>query len=518
MYPYHPVAWDDLCSVPFPRLDRLLVAFAELQPLAGAAEVERIISSYPSQRTQALRARMILLARESKQLSTLFGLEEIAARLPQGQTTLLEQSRQIAEGLREISILQTRLNTTERPVLRAPQGEVLVKEIENFRHRIAGFQQPLAGEFRAAAIEWAKIAQKQLDEARSILGREPVRQVFRAGDPVKREQEAFVYRDAVAGRLDQQITLASGCPGIVLYARRRMGKSTFLTNLDGFLPPSVIIRAFSMQDASVVASLGHFAEKLSEGQASDMAGLANYLAGEDQRLRNEGKRLLLTLDEYEGIDVKIGDGVFPKDLLAAVRESIQQHRQIIWLFAGSHEITELTHAEWPSYLISARTIEIPFFTLDETRLLLTDPLKHSPLFQKTGGRPMFAPELWGPGGIERIHEEAGGWPHLLQLIAETVVDLLNRKGAPSVTPELMETALDEASSSGQNALFQLMHGECTLAGEWEYLSGFREAEEQNAPQDEAVRRSLLRRQLIRESGGRWRLRVPLMGRWLRLRG
>ena len=53
---------------------------------------------------------------------------------------------------------------------------------------------------------------------------------------------------------------------------------------------------------------------------------------------------MIGIDEYEQIDTKIGEGVFPKDLLATIRESIQQHRQIIWLFAGSHEIAELTHA------------------------------------------------------------------------------------------------------------------------------------------------------------------------------
>ncbi len=37
-----------------------------------------------------------------------------------------------------------------------------------------------------------------------------------------------------------------------------------------------------------------------------------------------------------------------------LRESIQTHRRIVWLFAGSHAIEELTHAEWPSYLIIAR--------------------------------------------------------------------------------------------------------------------------------------------------------------------
>jgi hypothetical protein len=201
-----------------------------------------------------------------------------------------------------------------------------------------------------------------------------------------------------------------------------------------------------------------------------------------------------------------------------MRESIQQHRHLIWLFAGTHEITELQNAEWSSYLVSARTIEIPAFTPEETRLLLTDPLRHSPLFPQSASRPRFGPELWGPGGIERIHGEAAGWPHLLQLIAETLVDFLNNEGAPAVTPDLMERALDEATVSGQNVLYQLMRGECSVPGEWEYLSAFRGEEEQVPPAAEAIRGSLRRRQLIQDCGDRWRLRVPLMARWLRRRG
>ena len=390
--------------------------------------------------------------------------------------------------------------------------------IENFRDRIAGFREPLASGFRTAALGWLNIANEQLNEAKRIQKRKPVLQVFRAGDPVNREEEAFVYRDSVVGHLDQQVTLANGCPGIVLYARRRMGKSTLLANLSGFLPAEVATRTISMQDATAFISLENFAGKLSEGAPTDLLGLATYLNEKNERLKDQGKKLLLALDEYEQIDTKIGEEVFPRDLLAVVRESIQQHRHIIWLFSGSHQITELKNAEWTSYLVSARTIVIPPFTLDETRLLLTNPLKHSSLYKASGMRPQFAPELWGPGGIERIHSEAGGWPHLLQLIAETLVDFLNQEGASAVTPEVMEKALDEATRSGQNVLYQLMRGECSLAGEWAYLSAFRGMEEQRAPQDEAIRESLLRRELIRPDGESWHLRVPLMARWLRLRG
>ena len=41
---------------------------------------------------------------------------------------------------------------------------------------------------------------------------------------------------------------------------------------------------------------------------------------------------------------------------------------------------------------------------------------------------------------------------------------------------------------------------------------------QPAPADEVVARSLRRRLLVVEDDGGWRLRVPLMERWLRQRG
>ena len=79
------------------------------------------------------------------------------------------------------------------------------------------------------------------------------------------------------------------------------------------------------------------------------------------------------------LDQKIGEGVFPPGLLDTFRESIQTHRAITWMLAGSHEITELPNAPWTSYVVSARLIEVPVFTEAETRLLLTAPAKYSTL-------------------------------------------------------------------------------------------------------------------------------------------
>ena len=312
-----------------------------------------------------------------------------------------------------------------------------------------------ASDFRAAAANWLDDRRPPTPGGAGRGPAEPTPQVFRAGDPVDREREAFVPRDRVVGKLEQQVLLSTGCPGIVLYGRRRMGKSTVLRNLEGFLPPKVRAVTLSMQQAEAFVSLESLVALLGESLRSawpggrqaeatprDLTGLTRLLAACNDALGAEGRRLILAFDEYENIDRKIGEGIFSEDLLALVRESIQTHRNLTWAFAGSHEIDELKHAAWTSYLVSARTIEVPPFTEAETRLLLTEPLKHSTLWPKddpSRPRPSFPADFWGPGGIERIHAEAAGWPHLVQLIAETVVDLINDEGGRQVDPELFET-------------------------------------------------------------------------------
>jgi hypothetical protein len=62
--------------------------------------------------------------------------------------------------------------------------------------------------------------------------------------------------------------------------------------------------------------------------------------------------------------------------------------------------------------------------------------------EPSGSHPRFEGAFWGNGGIERIHAEAGDWPHQVQLVAEIVVDLLNDEGGNQLTSPLLERALD----------------------------------------------------------------------------
>ena len=255
----------------------------------------------------------------------------------------------------------------------------------------------------------------------------------------------------------------------------------------------------------------------------DLVEFSRFLDDANTQFGLANRKLLIALDEFESLDIKLGQRdeagrpVIPEDLLAMFRTSIQSHRNLIWLFSGSHRIAKLKHAEWPSYLISVRTVELDRFTLEETSQLLTDPLAHSQLFKGTPNRPKFPPEFWGTDGLRRLHEAADGWPHLVVLLAETCVNLVNLKNVAAVTDELFLDVRRKAIVSGDNVMIQLLKNESEIPGEWDFLLGFRNHDALPAPENIGIRKSLLRRSLVTLEDNQVRLRVPLMHQWIRER-
>jgi hypothetical protein len=360
-----------------------------------------------------INARIRRLARIAASERDLGQLDEHVERLPEGTTNVLKDVPKLRTMVQEIAQLQRRLKAAQRPVFQEPMAEQLVTKIENFWHRVAGLNEPLASEYRVAALEWQSRAAEQLEEIRNRLAHAPKAQVFRAGDPVDRSNEAFVPRMSAIDLLERQIMLAQGCPGLLVYGRRRMGKSTLLLNLSGFLPPSVRVAIVSMQNPHAFSSQESLAGLLLQsawaalGQETSvtlpktLSEMFTALDITNKRLREDGQRLLLACDEFEMIDQKIGETVFSIDLLHTLRESIQTHRRIVWAFVGSHSLGELVHADWASYFVSLRSVEVTQFTPEETRLLLTEPLKYSPLWKEwPAATPRFT-SFWGQDGIKR---------------------------------------------------------------------------------------------------------------------
>jgi hypothetical protein len=527
-YPWHPVAWDDTCIIPSPGLDRLLLDYHRHAPAAADAEINRLIDSYPSQRPAALRAKTTLLIRASAN-APLDALDHALATLPEGERGYLAQTARVKADAAAIAQVRREMASRDRPLFRALLGAQLVNRILAFQGKIAGFEEPLATELRAAAPHWLKQAETLVADADRDSA-QAIRQLFRAGDPIDRDREAFVARWPVLEELERQVLLSGGCPGLLLYGRRRTGKSTILRGLEGLIPSSVLPICVSLQNPLASGDLanfcGHLRQKIAArldwtDEMDDMADLPALMATLDRanaHLRSGGEqRLLIALDEYEMLDTRLKDGAFPVDLLATLRESIQTHRRIVWLLAGSHHIDELTHPDWASHLISVRLVAVPMFQPNETHQVLTLPLAHSTLFSGKDDprQPHIAESFWGDGGVAWIQAMAGGWPYMVQLLAEAVVDEVNDRSAAAFDPAWRNELLDRAVGRGELALRQLLLGESRLPGETDYLLGFATAEDQAPPADPAVARSLHRRALVMvDDGDRWRLRAPLMHHWL----
>jgi class 3 adenylate cyclase len=379
-----------------PRTNHEALAYFE----AALSRLDDMVDTEANQlrRADAVLKRAVLLVRQMRDEPDLSIMDTIAARLPEAGGGFLPEAQWIYQMVADLAQQQRRLDTMARPLFREPLTLALRMGIEHFGNEISGVHDALGSELRAAAQRWLTIADRQWREVHAIVTRTPTPQVFRAGDPVDRNQEAFVPRLGVIGDLASELMLATGCPGLVLYGRRRTGKSTTLKNLDGFLPNEIHIATISMQNPRAFTSITSFGRLIAAAVAqpwpdeasmtvpTSLPAIFGALDRANRRLHDENRRLLLAIDEYENLDEKIGAGVFPIDLLATLRESIQTHRRVTWIFAGSHNIAELRYAPWTSYLVSARTVEMSLFSERETRLLLTEPLRHSSLWSEGDSR------------------------------------------------------------------------------------------------------------------------------------
>jgi hypothetical protein len=175
-------------------------------------EIARVIAENPHQRMPALRALTILRARKAAQTTTLQNLSELLADLPEGKGGFLAETRRVRELADAIARQQLRVDTTSRPYFREIEARNLVAEIRNFQGRVSGMNEPLAIEFRKASENWLELADAQVATATEAARAEPTPQVFRAGDPVAWEREAFVPRFRLLEELEGQIMLGPGCP------------------------------------------------------------------------------------------------------------------------------------------------------------------------------------------------------------------------------------------------------------------------------------------------------------------
>ena len=394
---------------------------------------------------------------------------------------------------------------------------------------------------------FADVLKEEGERVRSEQQRGPVPNPYVIGNPV--HGPLFVGREDVLRRLEELWGSSGQCPSVLLYGHRRMGKSSVLQNLGRLkLPSHSVLVDFNLQrigrvrstaellhglslklyDAAKRAGLG--GELLSEPQESDFLaeGKNPYLALDrflDKlgQLR-EGRRFLVTVDEFELIEEQIAEGRLDPHLLAVFRATFQTYPWLIMALAGLHRLEELRHDYWHPLFGSVSAIEVSFLSDGAARTLITTPA------------PDFALD-YDAAAISRIIELTHGQPYLIQLICHSLVARYNRLLSEEPVPPLRRFQLadvdavvseselftdgiryfqgvwDHASRSAPAGQTQVLivlaqHPDGQTAEELTPLCGQAEATTQ------AALRALSRHAVLRTDGVRYFFTVELLRRWI----
>ncbi len=303
---------------------------------------------------------------------------------------------------------------------------------------------------------FADVLKEEGERVRTEQQRGPVPNPYVIGNPV--HGQLFVGREDVLRRLEELWGSSGQCPSVLLYGHRRMGKSSVLQNLGRLtLPSHSVLVDFNLQrigrvrstaellhglslklyDAAKRAGLG--GELLCEPQESDFLaeGKNPYLALDrflDKlgQLR-EGRRFLVTVDEFELIEEQIAEGRLDPHLLAVFRATFQTYPWLIMALAGLHRLEELRHDYWHPLFGSVSAIEVSFLSDGAARTLITAPA------------PDFALD-YDAAAISRIIELTHGQPYLIQLICHSLVARYNRLLSEEPVPPLRRFQLADVDA------------------------------------------------------------------------
>jgi len=359
------------------------------------------------------------------------------------------------------------------------------------------------------------------------------------GNPIQPDNtKVFLGRFDIAKSIISEIRRSGQKPSILLYGRRRMGKTSALLNISrlirdrNILPVYIsgqsvkfhtnidfcyyMIQAINEQLQQNLINTTVFQQKGFLTRTTFMPNpiltLSEFFTECYRLLELHERYTLLSIDEYEEIDQHMNTSPgnhhergITRELLLELRDTLQHKPRFMFLFAGTHFLRDLSTVNWSEIFINVKTLHISFLERGDGYKLLTRPV----------------PELRyeSTGLIERILDTTGCQPFLLQAIASELINIANSKDTRVVTSQLLDEAIEgtldehgtyfdyiwdtECTSSRQQELLRLIAGQAPNVSET-MLGSY---------QDEL--RDLIRREVLKVQKGFVSFTMPMVMLWMK---
>jgi hypothetical protein len=318
----------------------------------------------------------------------------------------------------------------------------------------------------------------------------------------------FKGRKDLVGFIDHDLAGDRRGP-LWLCGQRRMGKSSLLEMLPVQLGSGTTVVKVNFQglSGSPLRSEPHrliateLANSLDASPAPPGSGpwgpALDWFRQVDERLVQAGARVLVAVDEVEGLQKGIVEGWSSPDFLDFVRAAGDTLRRIRLLLVSAYPIGRLG-PHWPDRLISALSREITYLKPDEARELVCRPT------------PDF-PDIYPEGGVEHLVTQTRGHPYLLQLVCDELCRRLNEQRRLHATPEDIQAAVDAAF--GKTSLFDELWRQQNPA-EQSWMCALA-AEPRPVERPDEPLRVLTHTHFVEKAGGKYQVAVPMFASWIR---
>ncbi len=368
---------------------------------------------------------------------------------------------------------------------------------------------------------WLKIFQDEQKKIQEGFLVNELENPYMAGNPLQiRDNHLFVGRHDILLAIETYILNAEQRPSLLLYGRRRTGKSSTLLNLPHSRFEPVYIdcqdakwhesdQAFCYNLANDIFnrlfqsdSVKNLPQpKIEQYEKNAFTQLDQFLNHAQKLTEERSKRILLAFDEYEELENAIINGDISEKVLGKLRNLIQHSKPIVVLVSGSHRFEELTRLNWANYLINTRTLELSYLEQEPARELLTKPV----------------PELhYEDAVVDDIIRVTHCQPYLLQAVASELINYLNSKQQTTATPDDLNTALDKTLVSA-SAYFSDTWRKDNSPEEQQVMRALANGNADSLPTDASLQpaiQSLIRKEIVERSNGGYRLAVELFARWI----
>lgn len=516
-----PIQWDEMIKTPLPYMQAWLVHLARYDQAQGIAAIEFIANERPIERKAAFKALVIVLGDDLTHANTLpdlFKLKVFFKRFPNEDKALpigLNDARQHFNRISELAqdYLNRQTFTGQQQVLKE-----LHTQLHEFHDLMKLTPSPVGTTFQPHAAHWLQMLAEEQTKLQAQAQFNPLPNPYIAGNPLQaRDQHLFVGRRDLLLALEEQILNTQQKPSLLLYGRRRTGKSSTLLNLPQSRFESVYIdcqdsrwhesdQAFCYNLAKAIfealfkngSLVGLHQPKIQQYETNAFTQLDTFLEPAQKLAEQRSKRILLAFDEYEALE----DAVIRKDIservLGKLRNLIQHHPMIVVLVSGSHRFEELPQINWENYLINTYLLELSFLAPSAAQELLTKPV----------------PELtYAEDVVEAIIQATHSQPYLLQAVASELVNYLNSQKRSLASLDDLELALSKTLKSAA-AYFTDTWRKDNNPEEQIILRALAEGTELSQTHT-ALLQGLIRKELVERVGDTYQLAVPLFARWIR---